>query len=361
MKGFFVIMVVFVAFSGCAQLPRESTIGPEQIDAWLAEGEYGNALATLQRRVQLRPDDAAARERLYNAWQRASRYASEQIAEAERLVQQSRWEAAFQRLDEALDRWPQSAVLRVARDSLEDRRQRRIEELQLELLLHEGRSLLESAKAHRELERANPGYLYLDWDLRKYQARRRAVAKELLEVGRQVQEEGDLRLAQHCLVMAQRLSDSPDIRAALAQLPPVEPVEESEVFEPRRHRRDARYVSRKVQQRLRLNRLLADYAQVWDRRDLAAARRIMLQMEEIDPQHPRVKELGAELDRVIRQAVEQGIARGDDLYSRERIQEAAGVWEEMLKLDPFNKELRNKLDRAKTALKTLQELKRNPR
>ncbi len=356
----FLLILIFLVLSACAQLPQRSTIGPEQIDAWLAEQEYGNALAALQRQVQLRPDDAASRERLYSAWQQASRFAAERIAGAETLARQSRWNQALQQLDGALERWPQSAVLRVARDALESRRQRRIEELQLELLLHEGRSLLESAKAHRELERANPGYLYLDWDLRKYQARRRAVARELLEVGRQVQEEGDLRLAQHCLVMAQRLSDSPEIQAALAQLPPIEPVEESEVFEPRRHRRDARYVSRKVQQRQRLERLLAEYAQVWDRRDLVAARRIMLQMEEIDPQHPRVKELQAEQERVIRQAVERGTARGDDLYSQERIQEAAKVWEEMLRLDPFNKELRNKLDRAKTALKTLQELKQNP-
>ncbi len=354
------VLLLLLLLSACAQWPQRSVIGPEQIDAWLAEREYGNALAALQRQVQWRPDDVVLRKRLHNAWQQASRYAAEQIAEAEELARQSHWDEALQKLDDALRRWPQSAMLRVARDALENRRQRRIEELQLELLLHEGRSLLESARAHRELERANPGYLYLDWDLRKYQAKRRAVAKELLQVGRQVQEEGDLRLAQHCLVMAQRLSDSPEIRMALAQLPPIEPVEESEVFEPRRHRREARYTSKKARQRQQLHRLLTEYARVWDRRDLLAARRIMLQMEEIDPAHPRVRELKAEQERVIRQAVERGIARGDDLYSQERIEEAAKVWEEMLRLDPFNKELRNKLDRAKTALKTLQELKRNP-
>ncbi len=354
------VLLVFL-LAACAQLPQRSVIGPEQINSWLAEREYGNALAALQREVQLRPDNASLRDRLYAAWQQASRYAAEQIAKAEELAQQSRWNEALQQLDEALGRWPQSAVLRVARDALENRRQQRIEELQLELLLHEGRSLLESARAHRELERANPGYLYLDWDLRKYQAKRRAVAKELLQVGRQVQEEGDLRLAQHCLVMAQRLDDSPEVRAALAQLPPIEQVEESEVFEPRRHRRDARYVSRRVQQKRQLSRLLAEYAQVWDQGDLVAARRLMLRMEEINPEHPRVKELKSEQERVIQQTVERGVARGDDLYSQERIEEAARVWEEMLRLDPFNKELRNKLDRARTALKTLQELKQHPR
>ena len=251
-------------------------------------------------------------------------------------------------------------MLRVARDELETRRQQRIEQLKLELLLHEGRALLETARQHRELELANPGYLFLDWDLRKYQARRGAVARKLLEVGLQVQEEGDLRLAQHCFVMAQRLEDSSEVKEALQRLPQIERVEESEEYQPQRYQPLNRYVSPKTKQRRHLGRLLTEYAQARDRNDLAAARNIMLQMLEINSEHPRVRELKAEQDLLIKQAVQRSIARGDDLYSQERIKEAADVWQAALRLAPFNKELRNKLDRAKTALKTLQEIKQNP-
>jgi len=346
---------------GCAHLSRTVPIGMDQINAWLAAREYGNALATLERQTRLHPDDDVLRALQQTAQREANRYAAERIAAADKLAQQDRWEQALQQIDDARKHWPQSASLRVARDALENRRQQRIEQLQLELLLHEGRSLLETARQHRELAQVNPGYLSLDWDLRNYRARRGSVARKLLEVGLQVQREGDLRLAQHCLIMAQRLEDSAAIRAALQRLPQIEPVEEVEEFQPLRHRKTARYASHQLKQRRRLGTLLGEYARVRDRNDLVAAREIMQQMLEIDPGHPRVRELKAEQDELIRQAVERDIARGDDLYSQERIEEAVAVWQRALRLAPFDKELRHKLDRARTALETLQEIKQNPR
>ncbi len=360
MKPHFLLLLTLLT-GGCAHLPNTDPITLAHINAWLAADEYGNALAALQRQTQQRPGNDSLRSMLQTAQKSASRYAEEKIAAANQLAKQNHWDKALQEIDDAREHWPQSAVLRVARDELETRRQQRIEQLQLELLLHEGRSLLETARQHRELELVNPGYLFLDWDLRKYQAKRRAVARKLLEVGLQVQEEGDLRLAQHCFVMAQRLEDSPEIKAALRSLPRIERVEESEKYQPQRHQPIVRYASRKVKRQQHVGRLLAEYARVRDRNDLAAARRIMLQMLEINPNHPRVRELKAEQDVLIQQSVQRSIARGDDLYSQERIKEAVDVWQAALQLDPFNKELRNKLDRAKTALKTLQEIKQNPR
>ncbi len=354
----FLLLVLLVG--GCAHLPNTGPITLAQINAWLEQREYGNALAALQRQTQLHPDNDSLRSLLQTAQQGASDYAQEKIARANQLAQQNQWDKALRQIDDAREHWPQSAVLRVARDELETRRQQRIEQLKLELLLHEGRALLETARQHRELELANPGYLFLDWDLRKYQARRGAVARKLLEVGLQVQEEGDLRLAQHCFVMAQRLEDSSEVKEALQRLPQIERVEESEEYQPQRYQPLNRYVSPKTKQRRHLGRLLTEYAQARDRNDLAAARNIMLQMLEINSEHPRVRELKAEQDLLIKQAVQRSIARGDDLYSQERIKEAADVWQAALRLAPFNKELRNKLDRAKTALKTLQEIKQNP-
>ncbi len=360
MSRFFLLLLILMA-GGCTHLPNTGSISLAQINAWLEADEYGNALATLQRQTQLHPENDALRSMLLTAQQKAGLYAQEKIARANQLAQQNQWDKALQEIDDARERWPQSAVLRVVRDGLEARRQQRIEQLQLELLLHEGRSLLETARQHRELELANPGYLFLDWDLRKYQTKRRTVAQKLLEVGLQVQEEGDIRLAQHCFVMAQRLENSPEVKEALQRLPQIERVEESEEYEPQRHQPVVRYASRKVKRQKRVGQLLSEYARVRDQNDLVAARRIMQQMLEINPEHPRVRELKAEQDVLVRQSVQRSIARGDDLYSQERIKEAVEVWEGALKLAPFNKELRNKLDRARTALKTLQEIKQNPR
>jgi len=154
-----------------------------------------------------------------------------------------------------------------------------------------------------------------------------------------------------------------NIKKVLQHLPQIERVEESEEFQPQSYQ-PQRYrplVSHRAKQQRRLEHLLTEYAQARDRNDLVAARNIMVQMLEINSDHPRVQELKTEQDQLIKQAVQRSIARGDDLYSQERIKEAADVWEAALRLDPFNKELRNKLDRAKTALKTLQEIKQNPR
>ncbi len=361
MKYILLLWLMLLA-GGCAHLPDTGAISLMQINFWLANEEYGNALAVLQRQIQRHPEDESLRKLLQSTQQSANRYARDKIARANQLVEQNRWDKALEQIDDAQKHWPQSAVLRIARDVLEARRQQRIEQLQLELLLHEGASLLETARQHRELEFVNPGYLFLDRDLRKYQSRRRAVAEKLFEAGIQAQKEGDLRLAQHCLVLAQRLEDSRKVQDALRRLPEIEQVEESEELEPPRHpsRPLVQRVSPKKRQQQRLNRLLTEYARVRDRNDLAAARRIMLKMEKTDPAHPRVKELKAEQDLLVQQFVQRSIAWGDDLYSQERIKEAVDVWQAALKVDPLNKELRNKLDRAKTALKTLQELKQNP-
>ncbi len=362
MKYFFLLLLLLA--SGCAHLPDTGTISLMQINFWLATGEYGNALATLQRQIQLHPDDDSLRNLLQTIQQSANRYASKKITMANRLAQKNRWNEALRQIDDARKHWPQSAALRVARDVLETRRQQRIEQLQLELLLHEGAALLETARQHRELELVNPGYLFLDWNLRKYQAKKSTVAKKLLEVGIQMQKEGDFRLARHCLVLAQGLEDSREAREALQRLPKIKQVEvkesnESKEIQPQRPL--ARRVSRKAVQQQRIDRLLIKYGQVRDRNDLVAARRIMSQMLEISPAHPRVKELNAEQELLVRQFVQRSIAWGDDLYSQERIEEAVEVWQAALQVAPLDKELRNKLDRAKTALKSLQELKQNPR
>ncbi len=367
------LLLVTLFTVGCSHLQRAGEIGPAQIREWLEQDEYGNALATLQRQTRLNPDDAMLREWLEMAKQNANLYAQKQIEAADQLARQDLWEEALQTIDSARQRWPQSAVLRIARDELETRRQRRIDQLQLELLLHEGRSLLESARQHRELEQVNPGYLFLDWNLRKYQARRQAVARRLLELAREVQKEGDLRLAQHCLIMAQRLDDTPEVRQALHRLPPIERVDESEEFRPLRYRSPANVTEQgqsadgeqsatfTLARQQRLASLLSKYARAQDHGDLLEARRIMQQMVEIDPSHPRVRELRQENERLIRSFVEQNTARGDELYSQERIEEAIGVWQRALRLAPSDKELQNKLDRARTALQTLHELKQQNR
>ncbi len=362
MKPFWLLLLVLFA-GGCTHLPDSGTISRMQINFWLAAGEYGNALAVLQRQVELHPDDDSLREMLQTTQQRAYRYAQEKIARANELAQKNQWDRALQQIDDAQKRWPQSAVLRVVRDALETQRQQRIEQLQLELLLHEGESLLETARQHRELEQVNPGYLFLDWDLRKYQAKRRAVARKLFEAGIRVKEEGDYRLARHCLAMSQRLDDNQRIREALQELPKIERVEESEEYRPPQPQKKpvVQRISPKAKQRQKIERLLTKYARVRDRNDLVAARHIMLQMLKIDSRHPRVKELKVEQDQLVKKFVQRNMAWGDDLYSQERIEEAVDIWQAALQLDPENKELQNKLDRAKTALKTLQEIKQNPR
>jgi len=361
-----VILLLTLVMGGCAHM-QGGQIGLEQIRAWLDENEYGNALVTLRRQIQTNPNDETLRKLLQTARQNANDFARDRIAEANLSEQQNQWDNALQQIDNAREYWPQSAVLRIARDQLEVRRQHRIEQLQLELLLHEGKSLLETASQYRELEQANPDYLFLNWNLRKYKTKRRSVARQLLNLGEQVQKEGDLRLAQHCLIMAQRLEESVEVEAALQRLPQITPVEEIEEFQPVRHRPVEQYTSseqsafRNARQKLHLGSLLREYAQVHDKNDLVAAQRIMLQMLEINPEHPRVQELKAEQDVLIRHFVKSNTARGDDLYSQERIEQAIKMWQKALRLAPLDKDLLNKLDRAKTALETLREIKQSPR
>jgi len=154
MRRFSLLLLILLA-GACAHSPPADPIPLAQIAAWLEEQEYGNALAVLQRQTRLHPENDSLRRLLKTARQGASDYAREKIARANQLAQQNQWDRALQQIDDAREHWPQSAVLRVARDELETRRQQRIEQLKLELLLHEGRSLLETARQHRELELAN--------------------------------------------------------------------------------------------------------------------------------------------------------------------------------------------------------------
>ena len=69
----FLLLVLLVG--GCAHLPNTGPITLAQINAWLEQREYGNALAALQRQTQLHPDNDSLRSLLQTAQQGASDYA----------------------------------------------------------------------------------------------------------------------------------------------------------------------------------------------------------------------------------------------------------------------------------------------
>jgi hypothetical protein len=355
---FFALLGLFATLSGCQHLDaiRMEADRPGDFAAFIGAGEYGRAEQLLTQYPSL--DTPEARRELQD---RIDAYETAVISDAQARESSDDLYGASQLLAQALLKLPNSARLNEYKARLDAERAER-------LRANERRELLADAEYHLAQQDIYKERLNLDapslverWKNSYQQKQAHELAAKLLACGEQTLQEDRMDVAERCLHYARAIDDTPEVRAALAQLDSRrsaqrrEEEHETRVAQTRREKRLVRKFRDKTQEVLEKTR------QALDDGDLPAARRLFLELPPGGSDSSEVAALKIRLNDALRARARELTVEGDRRYRADNVNRAIRAWELALELEPDNPELVERVERARKVLARLEELKKRQR
>lgn len=340
------LFLLLLLLNGCAYLASVSGDLDAQLDRWVAQLEYGKALAALNHVKPTRADYAALMKKRDTILIKAEQYERETVGQAAELARRGQWEQALERYEQALARVPDGKIVQTGHAQLLRQQAARLDELELDLLIARGEGLLHLLPAYTNRANVDPRSWRAQRELRTAQEDAERIALELTRRGRAALEQRDLNQARRSLPLALRLHPSPETKQAnqdlLRRLGPPAAQTTKPAAKPGRED-DTR-------------ELLQRYRQAYGNKDWGEAQRLLALLE-LQPSPPDdIAQLRSELNAEVAEAVNRHIEQGIALYSDGKYERALAVWQQVLQLDPGNERARAHIERAERVLEKLRTL-----
>lgn len=349
------LLPLFALQSGCVLITSYSK-GEGTIQQWVKEKQYGNALKALNNIDPKDPDYLRAAEKRKHVEALAAAYEHEIRQQNNRLLRQGKWAEALDSYDEAIDRLPDSVVLKDGLAQLHRDQARELERLELERLLAHGRWLKQTLPTYRDIARVDPRSASARNRLAAKQQEAEEVADELALHGNRALANSQLEQAEELLELAAELSNTPAIRESLKKLKQQKAVESRHL----RQQREARLRKQQAAQRQHkhtIESLLTQYNNAYRKKNYVQARRHLQSLADANLETSRYRALQQQLNRAIDQEASRLFDIGVNAYSRGQFETAASHWRKVLVLQPDNKQAQENLQRAERVLDKLQQLK----
>ncbi len=335
--------------AGCAQFAGPRPITPGQIDAWLAEQNYGSALSALTNI----PDAAPQRDLLLSRREQVLAQAHDYEKAALELVRNKEEEqdlaAAFTELRIALANYPQSELLANEQKRLLPQQQHALREINDQLLITRVQYLFEEVSLQGRLAQQDPDFSVAR--LTELRTELDRSSGELLECGQHSMREGKLARAELCLTLAKRIQDTQLARTALTTL-------EQQQTQRKKATRSRIQRSQDKSKRQQVEQLLTRANEAVARDDLPSARRTLDELLALDAANADALTLHDAVNSSVAARSEELLRQGNQLYRSGNIEQAKRTWEQGLQIDPENTQLRANVQRAERVLQNLQELQR---
>ncbi len=334
------VLLVALQLGGCAYIAAVGGHLDQQVDTWVAQQDYGEALAALSYVKPSNPDYKRLMAKRAAIETMARRYARHTVAEADQLARQGNWSRALHDYDVAQSRLPHSDILRRGRAQLEQRQQAQLAELDLNLLIARGEGLQRQLPIYTDIARTNPRDSEAQRKLGTIQKQAADVAAELVQRGRTALAHGALTTARRTLSLALRLTPNADTRQANQEL----------------LRRLAPHGTQNTADG-NTKQLLQRYRQALNDKDLVEAQRLLSLLELQPSAPPQLSQLRSDLNDRIADVVHRYLDRGVALYGHGKYEEALAEWRKAQELDPENDTVNSHIARAERVLEKLQSLK----
>ncbi|MFU8836871.1 MAG: tetratricopeptide repeat protein [Thiohalomonadaceae bacterium] len=341
MKWLLLFGLTPLLLGGCVLLPSQKT---QDVDALLAQQQYGRALEILAQADPRSPEYTAMAERRREVEAQAANYEQTVRDRARQYIASGDWAAALDHYDEALARLPQSMVLRDGLAQLHQQQTQILEDLEIERLLAQANWLKTTRPTYLQIAQVDPRSRQTRQQLERFAQQANEIASQLALHGNRALANQQLDTANKTLLLAQDLSDSPAISESVAKLRQEQLAQRN---------RQQQQQQRQQQQILRLEK---QYQAARDTNDYATARAHLAELRKQDPANQHWEQQQQVLEALIQARVETLLSRGINAYSRGHFEEAAQAWRETLSLDPRNKLAQDNLERAERVLQRFEEL-----
>ncbi|HEX9802224.1 MAG TPA: hypothetical protein VGB35_03135 [Gammaproteobacteria bacterium] len=384
---FWLLIPLVILHSGCAILATNYTQMESQVEQWIADKQYGNALDALSKVDPTDPLYPRAAEKRKEVEALAARYEQEVRRLTRTDLEKGKWADALDTYDVALSRLPKSAVLKDGLAQLHQEQQNELERLELQRLLHHGEWLKQTLPTFEDIARVDPRNLLIgpkeqqpegEWlkqtvPIPSYQQvassnytaaqrlqmiRKEAeeIASELALYGSKALANNQLEIAERTLRLASDLSTAPAINESLKKLR-AQQEQASALARTEREKRQKELEAAEQRKSRLVDDHLKKYRSAFVEKDYRSARDHLEVLQKIDKGNPRWDELMEVLEQATTEEVERLFNSGVTAYSRGQFEEAATLWRRVLELEPEHTQAKESLDRAQRVLDKLKQLK----
>ncbi len=330
-----------LVLGGCSLFPNLYGDLAKQIDSWIIQHEYEQARYALENVRQNHPQQALLKQKKTKLRKAIDEFEKSTVHNVKTLTQQRQWQKAKQSIEFGLDKLPQSQPLQKAQQTLNQKREQHVFQLQCQRTINHASALTNNTAIYTELAQTLPENAQTQSEFAHHQASLQTTHKALVHCGMQAQDSNNLYLAEQSLVAAQTLQPDktlqPTINAIQQQLA-------------KQQKQRVRVLSKKGKRQLK---------QAQQKMASGKLKHAIVDYEKIpakDKRHQHVQAFKTELNQRVKNHVSQGIEMGRKLYSQGEIKQALAIWHNIKELDPGNQYLISHIDRAQRVLDKLDTL-----
>ncbi len=319
--------------------------GETQINQWIKNQQYGNALKSLGSIDPTDPDYSVAAKKRKEVEALAASYEHSVRQKNERLLKSGKWAAALDSYDDALDRLPDSAVLKDGLAQLHQEQMRELERLELKRLFGYGAWLKEVLPIFDDLVRVDPRSSEAKARQQRMRSEADSLADELTQYGNRSLANNRLEIAEKLLRLAADLSDTPTIKESLKNL-------KQQKIENKQHQ-----IALNLKRKRITDSLQKQFNDSFSTKNFSLAREQLSALNDAGLSSSEYRTLQKKLQKATDQEVTRLMRGGVNAYSRGQFEQAVKNWQQVLVLQPNNKQAKESLQRAEKVLERLKELR----
>ena len=284
-------------------------------------------------------------------------YEQYNIRQAALLQAQDQWPQALALLRGAQQKLPRSEALRTAVNQFFRQRAQRLAQIQRQIGLLEGENHLNKTPLLTKILDIHPAGVGGRWRQFWHRRQSQSLAKDLLECGDHALAVQQLDLAEACFAMAGALSSAVDVSPQLATINRQRLLLEQQAEANAKTEFQQRQQQFQQQSQQQIAALKQQYQHLIAAEWLVAAKQILDQLQILAPESEQGRQWAKDLQWLFDQHIDQGIRRGQALYSHGQLKDALAAWQDTAQLDPENPVLQAHIERAERFLRKLQRLK----
>lgn len=338
-----VTVITLLALPGCAFFYSLDKDLDQQVDKWLEQREYTQALDALDLVRPNHPKYKLLQKKKQQVIKEAEQYEKTSLKKVNELVARQEWDPAEKILNESMEKLPDSESIQQAYAEFIRLRANHLKSLYYKLYINKAEWLVKNKDINQELERALPKNRESLNAIREHKNEIQHVYQQLLVCGIEAMNINDLDLAEQCYLLAYELKPSDEIKSTLTnvqqQLSRLEKHKTTVLSKRARHYLEE---SKTAMQAGKLKQALELYNEI----------------PATEKRHGLVKSYKQELDKRISNNVNDGIEVGRKLYSQGQVEQALAIWNELLALAPDNEYLISHIERAKRVQDKLLKLRK---
>jgi hypothetical protein len=330
------LLTVVLIAAGCATLDSVP-LAPdaEWLGQRLAAGQYAQAGAALQSWRSRWPDDAGVAVLQQNFDTASAQFRDAAIADARQLVAEQHWADADQRLLAAMQQMPDDEVLKAEYAQFDQQREQQRKQQQLAFDVEYAQRLPVLLQHARTVFELKPQDLNATAQLRNLQESATAIAARLAFSARRAQEQGGLAVAVRNMRLAAALSDDPALAELATQW-------EQQMNAAAKSAAKAQHMPRSE---------FADALSALDAalqaNQLEAAQATLKRLQAQYGANAQLQQYAQRFEAQRREFVAEAIEQGKRYYSNGDLAHAIESWERAYLFDPGNKDLQDRIDRAR--------------